>query len=48
MEPELCVCGHKKISHRYLALIGENSGECLALVFFKTKKCACEMYEEKE
>ena len=41
---KLCVCGHKKLSHRYLALIGENSGECLA------RDCnpRCEIYEEKD
>lgn len=37
-----CTCGHKKLSHRYIALIGDNSGECLAL------NCKCEIYEETE
>lgn len=34
-----CTCGHKEMSHRYLPLIGENSGDCLA------QKCQCKMFE---
>lgn len=36
-----CQCGHAHISHRYLALVGENSGECLA------RGCDCVLYEEE-
>lgn len=36
-----CQCGHRKISHRYLALIGDNSGECLAL------NCECEQFKKE-
>ena len=30
------------MSHRYVPLIGENSGDCLAL------KCECKMFEKDE
>ena len=37
-----CTCGHKEMSHRYLPLIGDNSGDCLA------QKCSCKIFEKAE
>ena len=35
-----CTCSHKKTSHHYLLLIGDNTGRCLS------NKCSCTAYEE--
>lgn len=37
-----CSCGHLRLSHHYSALIGDNTGTCLAL------NCDCPIYEEDE
>ena len=37
-----CTCDHKRLSHRYIPLVGDNTGECLA------RDCTCEIYEEKK
>lgn len=40
----MCVCGHPKMRHWYLMIIGDNVGPCLMK---KPHKCECKMFEEK-
>lgn len=40
-----CVCGHPKMHHWYLMIIGDNVGPCLIK---KNGKCECKMFEEAE
>lgn len=37
-----CTCTHTEMCHRYIRIVGANSGECLA------RGCDCEIYEEDE
>ena len=42
MATDPCTCGHKESTHRYIAIVGENSGDCLSPV------CQCKIYEKAE
>lgn len=36
-----CTCGHMKLSHQYIRIIGDNTGPCLAL------GCTCKIYKKE-
>lgn len=38
----ICTCGHKKTSHHYLMIVGDNTGKCLS------NRCPCKLYEEEK
>lgn len=40
----MCVCGHPKLNHHYLMIIGDNVGRCLK----RKQNCECKMFEEAE
>ena len=36
-----CTCSHKRLSHTYIPMIGDNTGRCLA------PRCSCTAYQEE-
>ena len=37
-----CTCGHMRLSHRYIRIIGDNTGPCLI------PRCTCKIYERND